>query len=167
MKPTAEILWLLSKPAPGNRAIVALPATSFALVSALLVIVLAGALSFYTHPVPDHGEGTSAIYQILSLFALGLLIMPLFTLGGSAARLSARRRDERLSTLRLLGATPRLVGTMTVIESTVVAAVGVVAGVVLYLVLLPLIALIPFQGEPRGFGSLLLVIGRASFRGRG
>lgn len=155
-KPNAEILWMMSKPAPGNRAVIALPVAAFALVSALLLIVLAGALSFYTHPFPEDGEGTAAIYQILSLFALCLLIFPLFTLGGSAARLSARRRDERLSTLRLMGATPRLVGTLTVVESTVVAAVGVVFGIVLYVVLLPLIALIPFQGEPRGIAALWL-----------
>ena len=47
-------------------------------------------------------------------------------LGGSAARLSARRRDDRLASLRLLGATPRLVRTLTVVESTVLAAVGAI-----------------------------------------
>ena len=46
------------------------------------------------------------IYQALAVIALVLLVVPLVSLGGAAARLSARRRDDRLATLRLLGATP-------------------------------------------------------------
>ncbi|PYI69484.1 permease [Arthrobacter livingstonensis] len=156
MKTTIPILWMMSRPAPGNKAVVALPATAFALVTALLLIVLAGALSFFTHPAPADGFGTAGAYQNLALVALALLILPLLTLGGSAARLSARRRDERLSTLRLLGATPALVGFMAVVEATAVAVLGIAAGIVLYAAALPAVALIHFQGHALGLAGLWL-----------
>ncbi|AIY01335.1 hypothetical protein ART_1736 [Arthrobacter sp. PAMC 25486] len=155
-KSTLSILWLMSRPAPGNKAVVALPATAFALVTALLLIVLAGAMSFFTNPVIDENPDLGGTYQMLAAFALALLVLPLLTLGGSAARLSARRRDERLSTLRLLGGTPALVAVLTVIESTLVALLGVLAGIVLYAVTLPAIALIHFQGKALGLANLWL-----------
>jgi hypothetical protein len=43
---------------------------------------------------------------------------------------------------------------MTILESTVVAVLGAVAGVALYLLLMPLVGLIPFQGSAIGAGSL-------------
>jgi hypothetical protein len=156
MTTTLPILWMMSRPAAGNKAVVALPATTFALVTALLLVVLAGAMSFFDNPVPEDQFGTALAYQDLALVALALLVLPLFTLGGSAARLSARRRDERLSTLRLLGATPALVGIMTIVESTAVAAMGIVAGIGLYALALPVVALIPFQGRPLGLAQLWL-----------
>ena len=79
-----------------------------------------------------------------------LLVLPLLTLGGSAARLSARRRDDRLATLRLLGATPATVAAMTVAESAALALGGAVAGVLGYLLLGPAVQQIPFRGEPIG-----------------
>ncbi|ALE06697.1 permease [Arthrobacter sp. ERGS1:01] len=156
MKTVLPVLWLLSRPAPGSKAVTALPATAFALVTALLLTVLAGALSFFTNAPADDPSGTAGAYQNLALVALALLVMPLLTLGGSAARLSARRRDERLSTLRLLGATPALVGVLTVVESTVIAAAGILAGTVLYAAAVPAVALIPFQGKPLGMAALWL-----------
>jgi hypothetical protein len=98
----------------------------------------------------------AVIYQILSVIALALLTVPLVSLGGSAARLSARRRDDRLATLRLLGATPGMVARLTVLESTALAAVGAITGVLGYFVLVPLVGLIPFRGEPLGAGQLIL-----------
>ena len=52
----------------------------------------------------------------------GALLVMCVSLGGAAARLSARRRDDRLATLRLLGATPAAVSALAVIESAVLAA---------------------------------------------
>lgn len=156
MKSTFSILWLMSRPTSGSKAVIALPAIAFALVTALLLIVLAGAMSFFTHPAPDDASETATIYQSLAVLAVSLMVLPMLTLGGSAARLSARRRDERLSTLRLLGGTPALVAVLTVVESTFIAALGVVSGIVLYAAALPAIALIPFQGEPLGLAVLWL-----------
>lgn len=156
IRTTFSILWMLSRPVPGNKAVVALPAVAFALVTALSLIVLAGALSFFTIPAAGDSADTAGIYQILALVALALLVLPLLTLGGSAARLSARRRDERLSTLRLLGGTPSLVGAMALVESTAVATLGICAGVILYATVLPAVALIPFQGQGLGLAQLWL-----------
>ena len=69
---------------------------------------------------------------------------------------AARRRDERLSTLRLLGVTPLGVGVATVVESVLVAAVGAVAGVLVSLAISPLIGLIPFRGEALGVEAVVL-----------
>ncbi|HCS61682.1 MAG TPA: permease [Microbacterium sp.] len=147
----ARVLTMLMRPAPGQSAVLALPAIAFALVTALLLTVVGGAQAFWSWTDPD-----AAIYQALAAIALVLLVVPLATLGGAAARLSARRRDERLSTLRLLGVSPAGVVTATVLESTVVAAAGALAGVLGYLTLAPLIALIPFRGEALGLSAVIL-----------
>ncbi|MGA7206939.1 MAG: permease [Specibacter sp.] len=156
MKTAFPVLWLLSRPAPGSKAVTALPVTAFALVTALLLTVLAGALSFFTHAPVNDEYGAAGAYQNLAMIALALLVLPLLTLGGSAARLSARRRDERLSTLRLLGATPALARALTVLESTLIAAVGILAGTVLYAAAIPAVALIHFRGKALGMGALWL-----------
>ena len=53
--------------------------------------------------------GIQKLYMGLAWVAALVLIVPLFTLGASAARLSARRRDERLASLRLIGASTTLI----------------------------------------------------------
>ncbi|WP_244632559.1 FtsX-like permease family protein [Microbacterium sp. Se63.02b] len=70
--------------------------------------------------------------------------------------MSARRRDERLSTLRLLGVSPAGVTVATVTESVFVAAAGALVGVIAHIAMSPLIGLIPFRGEPLGFTAVLL-----------
>lgn len=147
----ADVLGLLLRPTRGQSSVLALPLVAFALVTTLVLIVVGGAQAFWSWTDPDAG-----VYQGLAAIALVLLLVPLFTLGGAAARLSARRRDERLSTLRLLGVSPAGVTVATVLESTLVAAAGAVAGILGYLALSPLIGLIPFRGEPLGLASVLL-----------
>ncbi|MGL3150836.1 FtsX-like permease family protein [Microbacterium sp. A82] len=147
----ARVLALLLRTSPGDRAIVALPIIAFGVVTALVLTVIGGAQAFWTWTDPDAG-----LYQALAAIAVVLLVVPLFTLGGAAARLSARRRDEKLSTLRLLGVSPAGVVAATVIESTLLAFAGAVAGLLGYFVLAPLVALIPFRGEALGIESVLL-----------
>ncbi|MEW1973592.1 FtsX-like permease family protein [Microbacterium profundi] len=147
----ARVLALLLRPAPGQGSTLALPATAFAMVTALVLTVVGGAQKFWSWTDPDAG-----LYQALAAIALVLLVVPLATLGGAAARLSARRRDERLSTLRLLGVSPAGVTGATVLESTIVAAVGSLVGVLGYLALVPLVGLIPFRGEILGAAAILL-----------
>lgn len=147
----ARVLALLMRPAPGQASVLALPTIAFALVTALVLTVFGGAQAFWSWTDPEAG-----LYQALAAIALVLLVVPLATLGGAAARLSARRRDERLSTLRLLGVSPAGVVTATVLESTLVAGTGALAGVLGYLALTPLVGLIPFRGESLGTTSVLL-----------
>lgn len=145
------VIRMLLRPAPGSAATVVIPATAFAVVTALVLTVVGGAQSFWTWD----GE-YAEMYQVLAAVALVLLVIPLASLGGAAARLSARRRDDRLSTLRLLGATPAAVGALTVIESTLIAAAGAIVGVLGHLLLSPLIGLIPFRGAALGASAVLL-----------
>lgn len=147
----ARVLGLLLRPAKGQGAVLALPIVAFGVVTALVLTVVGGAQSFWGW-TDEYGP----VYQALAAIALVLLVVPLANLGGAGARLSARRRDERLSTLRLLGVTPMGVGVATGIESAMVAAAGAVAGILVYLAISPLIGLIPFRGEPLGFDAVLL-----------
>lgn len=147
----ARVLALLLRPSPGQNGVLALPVVAFGVVTALVLTVIGGAQSFWSWT-----DDYAPLYQALAATALALLIVPLMNLGGAAARLSARRRDERLSTLRLLGVTPLGVGVATVIESVLLAGAGAIAGVIGYLALSPLIGLIPFRGEALGTAAVLL-----------
>lgn len=144
---------LFARRGAADRSTVVLPVVAFTVATALLLIVAGGAQAFFSWT----GE-TAFLYQVLAVIALALLVVPLAALGGSAARLSARRRDDRLAGLRLLGATPGTVAALTVLESTAVALLGALAGVVVYLSAVPLVGLIPFRGELLG-GSVLLGAG--------
>ncbi|MFF1879489.1 permease [Leifsonia sp. NPDC058230] len=148
---TLRLAWLLSRRTASDRTTIALPVIAFAVVTALLLIVSGGAQAFFSW-----NDEMAGLHQLLAVVALALLVVPLVALGGSAARLSARRRDDRLASLRLLGATPGTVSALTVIESTVLAVAGALVGVVLYLVTLPLVGLIPFRGAPLGAAAVFL-----------
>ncbi|MFF2051287.1 permease [Leifsonia sp. NPDC058194] len=147
---TLRLAWLFARRGAADRSTVSLPVVAFAIVTSLLLIVAGGAQAFFSWT----GE-LAPLYQALAVIALALLVVPLVALGGSAARLSARRRDDRLAGLRLLGATPATVTALTVIESTALAVLGALAGVVLYLVAVPLVGLIPFRGAALGMSVLL------------
>jgi sterol desaturase/sphingolipid hydroxylase (fatty acid hydroxylase superfamily) len=137
-----RLSWLLLRRGWDSPATTALPMVAFGSVTTLVLVVLAGAWSFRRFD-----GSTAAVYQLLAAFAVVVLVMPLLTLGGSAARLSARRRDDRLATLRLLGGTSRTVRVMTLLESTFLALAGAVLGVLGYLVTGPLLQRISFRGE--------------------
>jgi len=147
----ARVAWLLARPGSAGAAASVLPVTAFGIVTALLLTVIGGAQAFWTWT-----DDEAVLYQALAVIALSLLVVPLVSLGGAAARLSARRRDDRLATLRLLGATPATVSALAVIESAVLAAVGAVAGMLVYLAIVPLLGLIEFRGEPLGASGVLL-----------
>lgn len=144
-------LLLLRRGSDTHRASLALPVIAFAVVTALTLTVLGGARFFFGI------EGDAApVYEALAALAVILLVIPLLTLCGSAARLSARRREQHLSTLRLLGAPTRTLTGMTVLESTALAAAGTVLGVVGHLLLAPLLGVLVFHGERLGAGNILL-----------
>lgn len=145
LKVPLRLAWLLARPSAGGLSAAALPVTAFGLVTALLLTVVAGGLSFF-----QWQDETGQLYLALAAIATALLVVPLVSLGGSAARLSARRRDERLATLRLLGAPASTVAVMTVAESSLLAAVGALAGIIGHLLLIPMVQLIPFRGRALG-----------------
>lgn len=84
---------------------------------------------------------------LFALIACALLVVPILGLGGAAARLGARGRSRRLASLRLIGMTGSDVVSMSLVETMVQAAAGVVVGTVGYLVSLPAWSAIGFQGQ--------------------
>jgi hypothetical protein len=145
--PTATIARMLARPGAQSPAAVILPAVSFAVTTALVLTVTGGTIAFLADP-------ELSVYAIFAVFAASLLVPPLATLGGSAARLSTRRRDDRLATLRLLGASTRAVTGIAVLETAAVATIGAAAGAALYAATMPLVGLLPFGGEPLGAARL-------------
>ncbi len=137
--------WLLARRGSARSAVLLLPVIAFAATTTLLLVVLAGAISFLRWD-----DDYAVTYQLLAALSDVLLVVPLGSLGGAAARLSARRRDDRLATLRLLGATTPTVARMTVLEAAATALLGAAVGVAGYLVLAPFVQLIHFRGEPIG-----------------
>ncbi len=159
---TLRLAWLFARRGAADRATVLLPIIGFAIATVLLLVVVGGAQTFFAgndDPTRSWDDDSAFVYQSLAVIGLVLLVVPLLTLGGSVARLSARRRDDRLAGLRLLGATPAMVAALTVIESTTLAALGVLGGAVLYLPASWLIGLIPFRGEPLGANAYLAADG--------
>ncbi|KOU60720.1 efflux ABC transporter, permease [Streptomyces sp. MMG1533] len=79
-----------------------------------------------------------------ALLGAVLLAMPVVVLSSAAGRLGAARREQRLAALRLAGATPRQILTMTAVEAAVVGAAGALAGALAYVALLPVLAEVPY-----------------------
>jgi hypothetical protein len=140
-----------------DRVTTALAVASFAVTTALTLSVLGGLLGFIgreAHPADAYQRDLGGSYVLFAWTAVVLLVVPLLTLGGSAARLGVSRRDARLATLRLLGVTPREVVGLTVVETARQGLVGAAAGVLGYGALLPVWTRVPFQGSTFSAGEL-------------
>lgn len=85
-------------------------------------------------------------YRWLVFIASVLLFVPCISLAGAAARLTSARRQQRLAGLRLAGASRRTIAAVTLHEALAVSALGFLAGVVVYALLLPVAALAPMLG---------------------
>ncbi|RJQ73759.1 ABC transporter permease [Pseudonocardiaceae bacterium YIM PH 21723] len=83
---------------------------------------------------------------LLTRVGLVVLVAPCLVLVGSAARLTAAKRERRLAALRLAGATPRQVVQMTVIETAVGAVAGSLLGVLLVRPFSYLTTMVPWAG---------------------
>ncbi|MDO5495591.1 MAG: hypothetical protein Q4G64_07760 [bacterium] len=132
-------------------------------VSTWLALTVAGGTWMFVTRAGSYGAGdwtpmqSVAEFQILlALVACGLLVVPILGLGGAAARLGARGRSRRLASLRLLGMTGTDVVSMSLVETMVQAAVGVLAGTGVYLASLPLWHMISFQGRNIEGGEMLV-----------
>ena len=142
-----------------------LPVLAFAASSALFLTVAGGVQALSTwleHANVDHEMinlmGIQKLYMGLAWVAALVLIVPLFTLGASAARLSARRRDERLASLRLIGASTTLIVGLSVADALVYSLVGFVIGLLLYLVLIFPFGALHFMNVPLGAENMLLPV---------
>lgn len=103
---------------------------------------------------PASGESEERQYVQLALVASILLVIPVLTLTGAAARLGAARRADRLARLRLAGAGRRTVAGVAVVESALVAVTGLAVGAMAYGLVLPLVSRVPVGGSSFTAGQL-------------
>ena len=124
-----------------------LAVVSFALSTLIALTVAGGIWMFKTlneerpakilQAIGEDRADTMLTYYVLSVVAGALLVIPIFALGSSAARLGAQARARRLATLRLIGVTGSQTVRMALIETAAQWLIGAVAGVVLYYATLP------------------------------
>lgn len=105
---------------------------------------------------PGDAAVMTTFYVFLAGIACALLVVPILALGGAAARLGARGGARRLAALRLVGMTSGEVVVMSVVESLVQAAAGLVVGLLAWLATVPLLGLLVFQNTPVGAAELLM-----------
>lgn len=148
-------LALLLRGAPDDRLARALPVLAYAVVTALALTVAGGAQFFFSLQHRSDMTDLGGFYAALAAVAVALLAMPMLTLSASAVRLSTRRRDTRLSSLRLVGAPRRLLHRLAVVESTSLAVVGAALGVVMHLVSAPLFGRLSFAGTTLGTAQIV------------
>lgn len=96
------------------------------------------------------------MYVFLAVIACAILIVPILGLGAAAARLGASGRSRRLSALRLIGMTGGEVVLMSVLESLVLAAIGVLAGTAVWAASLPGWGAVAFLGESIHVGEMVM-----------
>ncbi|MBO0812200.1 MAG: hypothetical protein J2P23_09165 [Microlunatus sp.] len=145
-----RLWWLLLRRQQQQRLTIMLALIAFAVATGALLTVLGGLGAFTAR------GGAGGQYVLLARIATIILIIPVITLGGSAARLSISRRDERLAALRLAGATSGQVGVIAVADAAAQSLAGALLGVVLYLIALPGVAMINFQGRAFAWSELLV-----------
>lgn len=92
----------------------------------------------------DHHPGRLEL--ILAVVA-GALLFPVLIFIATATRLAAAQREQRFAAMRLVGATPRQVSIIGAIEAALAAVSGVAGGFVLFVLLRPVMARVPFTGQ--------------------
>jgi hypothetical protein len=151
MRSAAQLWWLIRRRSAGRsdpQALTsALAVIAFGATTAVLLVVLGGIGAFDGRAVGLPRSDVESTYPVLARVAAALLLIPLVTLGGAAARLVVARRDARLATLRLCGATTTQVAVLTLLEAGAQAVVGGFAGALGYAVLLPAVAQLRFEGR--------------------
>ncbi|WP_277424609.1 ATP-binding cassette domain-containing protein [Kocuria palustris] len=105
---------------------------------------------------PSPGCGLRMLYRALSAVGPCILGLPLVQLAGAAAKLSARRRDARLSGLRLLGAGRATLHALVLLEALLQAAIGLLAGLGIYAALIPALGGLHVDGVRIGAAALVL-----------
>lgn len=149
---TLRLWWLLRRRGGVDRSdparlTGALAVIAFAATTAITLVVLGGFQAFLRRA--DEGLQLGGYdgwaWVLLAGFAVVLLLVPLTTLGGAAARLAMARRDARLAALRLAGGTTGQAAGLTLLEAGAQAATGALVGIGGYLALLPLVARLRFQ----------------------
>ena len=100
--------------------------------------------------------GSGPVLEFILVGAAVALVLPILILIATASRLSAARREERFASMRLVGATPRQISTISAVEAVIAALAGVVLGFGLFFAVRPLLYHVPFTGAPMAKGDLSL-----------
>lgn len=82
-------------------------------------------------------EFVNANYRTVAIVGAIAIMLPVLLLISISAQLGAAERAERFSTLRLIGATPALVGQLAAVETGLMSLLGAVSGIVLARLVLP------------------------------
>ncbi|MFC8409177.1 FtsX-like permease family protein [Arthrobacter sp. NPDC057259] len=93
-----------------------------------------------------YGGSAAAYNTVLCVGALAVLF-PVLLLISIVTGLGAAQRRERYATLRVIGASPRVVATIAAVETAVPSLIGAAVGTVLAVALRPAAALIPVNGS--------------------
>ena len=94
-------------------------------------------------------------YRIATIVGAIAVLVPALLLVGIVTDLGAAQRAERFATLRLIGATPQQVARTAALEIGATTFVGALAGVALYLALIPLAAQITLKSSRFYYSDLL------------
>jgi hypothetical protein len=100
--------------------------------------------------------GSGPVLEFILVGGAVALVLPVLILIATASRLSAVRREERFASMRLVGATPRQISTISAVEAVIAALAGVVLGFGLFFAVRPLLYHVPFTGVPLAQGDLSL-----------
>ena len=100
--------------------------------------------------------GSGPVLEFILVGGAVALVLPVLILIATASRLSAVRREERFASMRLVGATPRQISTISAVEAAIAALAGVVLGFGLFFAVRPLLYHVPFTGAPLAQGDLSL-----------
>ena len=100
--------------------------------------------------------GSGPVLEFILVGGAVALVLPILILIATASRLSAVRREERFASMRLVGATPRQISTISAVEAVIAALAGVVLGFGLFFAVRPLLYHVPFTGAPSAQGDLSL-----------
>ena len=100
--------------------------------------------------------GSGPVLEFILVGGAVALVLPVLILIATASRLSAVRREERFASMRLVGATPRQISTISAVEAVVASLAGVVLGFGLFFAVRPLLYRVPFTGAPLAPGDLSL-----------
>jgi hypothetical protein len=126
--------------------------------STIFLTVAAGAYAFTDRPDVAAYAEVADLYRMLAILATVFLVVPAVSLGVASAKLSARRQDERLSTLSLLGAKRGTIRLLAVAEPFIPASLGILAGIGGYLLVAWPLSRLVFVGEPLGYQTLLMPV---------
>ncbi|MFE9694450.1 FtsX-like permease family protein [Micromonospora sp. NPDC005806] len=86
--------------------------------------------------------------RVIVGIAAAALLVPILVLVGTATRLSAVRREQRLAAIRLVGGTPRQVRTAAAVEAALAAVAGTVLGFGGFALVRPYAARWSIDGSP-------------------